>query len=793
MSDLFSSLNISQPSSSPIVGATDLESTPPVAQSAPKGEFNQLSLGISYTVGGVEGTSEGSTILIQDSPGLRVGTTVAQVLNPEFLCCGLIGNSGTKFCIKGKDCTTVTHSLPMRKHPVSLGLYILDERSKACFIEPVIDSSLLEPKVVERLLSFKGDFESTRKEFVFIKSQDGANASDIDGYARPNLSKTVAFKTPSKNRGTRKRTTSSNMSDMVNAILVKLSQESEKESQVKFENQEQLNDSVTELLAHSKEIKSLMPPIVSAFDALEQTVDEKSDLLYGSLQFLQQLEAAIGTQSKFLKTQNVEPTVWGSISELLSLFQKLENKSESKFSTTSNEIQQMKTTVLATNKLEKDKLQHEIINLLQGWKVIIEGLNSRVTSLENHNKTTSSSASGTRTRSINPFSGLGINDTSNSDDNSMDANTSSPNSNLLESISDRLSAIEKQTNDQSKDGLKGSVRFSGVTFTGKNDVGAWLDRNWGEVGAIPPYGLFADPQLLLHWIWILLSGTTNSSARDMKDRISIDMSQDKTYAIDSYQHYIPLVFTGKKSSMLNTSGMEKSRLAQIPSFESWDDATGENGLKQQIAEGLSLVKHSISDLIDETFEDCPDIRAFALGMLHTSCSFIESLGTYISETYNNFKDVVGNEKSVWGLVTFVVEQIFRKDFGQVRAKTIGAIDANNRTSGIKIIWSSIKCVDVAQQFMSHGIKNAPAVSASYVRFVITHSNMGKVATILEDNKRLKRKIDDLEITVMSIKKSVENVKKVADQAMSKAGNNATVKPKAKKKKTETSENETKED
>jgi hypothetical protein len=128
--------------------------------------------------------------------------------------------------------------------------------------------------------------------------------------------------------------------------------------------------------------------------------------------------------------------------------------------------------------------------------------------------------------------------------------------------------------------LKGAVRFSGVTFTGKNDVGAWLDKNWGNVGSFPPYGLFADLQLLLHWVWILLSGTMNSSVKDMKDRISIEMTQDKTYAVDLYQHYIPLVYTGKKSSLLNTGGMDKSCLGQIPSFESWDDATGENGLKQ---------------------------------------------------------------------------------------------------------------------------------------------------------------------------------------------------------------------
>lgn len=183
---------------------------------------------------------------------------------------------------------------------------------------------------------------------------------------------------------------------------------------------------------------------------------------------------------------------------------------------------------------------------------------------------------------------------------------------------------------------------------------------------------------------------------------------------------------------------------------------------------LVRVKDSLAELIEETFEGQHQIRAFVLAMLHTSVSFIEKLGTYMSETYNNFKDVMGNGKSVWGLVTFVVEQIFRKDFGQVRAKTIGAIDANNRASGIKIIWSAIKCMDVAQQFMSHGIKNAPAVSASYVRFVITHSNMGKVNTIVEENKQLKRKIDELETSVNGIKKIAENAKKLADQAISTA-------------------------
>ena len=246
------------------------------------------------------------------------------------------------------------------------------------------------------------------------------------------------------------------------------------------------------------------------------------------------------------------------------------------------------------------------------------------------------------------------------------------------------------------------------------------------------------------------------------------MTQDKLFAVDSFQHYVPLIFAGKRSSsLINTGGMEKSRLTRIPKFSDWDDVGGHHGLKQQVSEALPLVKDSLMQLIEDKFAKSPEMRAFTSAMLHTSLSFVESLSTYISETYNNFKDVVGDSKSVWGLVTYVVEQLFKKDFGHVRAKKIGTIDANNKASAIKMIWSSIRSVGVSRDLMSHGIKNAPAVSASYVRFVLMHSNMGKVASLMEENKSLKREYDDLETLVKDVKKTADGAKKVADQAISK--------------------------
>jgi hypothetical protein len=662
----------------------------------------------------------------------------------------------------------------MRKHQASPGVSIMDKKSRGCFVSPRLDFNKLDNSVVERLLTYDADMETLRKEFVLIANQDRFKDSEIDDGVRKNLMKTVAFKTPSKSKFI-----SSKLGETVTDLITTLGTDTGS-GDLKSKGESELSEPITNLVDQYAKIKLVLPAMANVINTLEVQSKDREELIYGNIQQVQQLQGTIGGQSTVLKDANMEPTVWGSLTELFLMLQKSDAKDDFSVATINAELNNInqKLSNLPNSNVAVNGLKSEVFQLLQGWKTIIENLATRVTTIENMPQSTT----GITSSSNNPFSTLGISGTPNLGNTNVTPSIPVPSdiNELLTSINSRLGKMKKQQTDHGKDGLKGAVRFGGVTFTNKDDVGAWIDAGMETVGGIPPYGLFADPQLLLHWIWILLSGSTNSSARDMKDRISIEMTQDKTYAIDSYQHYIPLVFTGKKTSLLNTGGMEKSRLAQIPTFESWDDATGETGLKQQISEGLTLVKSSICDLIQETFENSPEIRAFALVLLHTSSSFIENLGTYMSETFNNFKEVVGNKKSVWGLVTFVVEQLFRKDFGQVRAKTIGAIDANNRTSGIKIIWSSIKCVDVAQQFMSHGIKNAPAVSASYVRFVITHSNMGKVTNLMEENKLLKRKLNDIETDLNIVKKMAESAKKIADTAMSKVTNP----PKKKKKKTD---------
>ena len=750
------------------------DSSPPAS-----GEFTSSSLGI-VGVGVGENADEDSAS-IQGDPCLRRGTSVVQVLNPEELCLGLIGNTGTKFCVQqSSECKKASHALPVNKFDASsLSLYISDGKT-GCFMEPALEGDRLDKGVVTRLLGLDEDFDKVRREFLLVGSQDSSQDRDIDLYARTNLDTVMKFKTPSKELSKSGGLTASRLGETIDSLIT-METIKEMRTPVKLETELDISSSLNSLLVQVETLKKAIPTMAGVVDSVEDSLNQKTTLLYGSLQQIKQLEGTLGIYPKLLKGEGIEPTVWAAIVNVVTSSKHIQERMDNETNLLRKDLSTLKAQTSSFADVGVvDDFKNELVNILHSWKSTIEDLQSKVNEVETDVKNLQPRRGSTRgTGSENSTSSTLLNSLGIMGEPRARVETPFPPSvhstssgsesaNKMADIVDRIVKIEKQQSEHGREGLNGSVRFCGITLTGKDDLGAWLDKHSSNPGGVPPYGVFADPQLLLHWVWITLSGVETSSARDMKDRLSISMTQDKTYAVDSCQHYVPLVFTGRKSSLLNTGGMDKSRLGTIQTFESWDDATGETGLKQQIAEVLVRVKDSISELIEETFEDQHQIRAFALAMLHTSVSFIEKLGTYMSETYNNFKDVMGNGKSVWGLVTFVVEQIFRKDFGQVRAKTIGAIDANNRASGIKIIWSAIKCVDVAQQFMGHGIKNAPAVSASYVRFVITHSNMGKVNTIVEENKSLKRKVDDLESSFASVKKLAESAKKLADQAISTA-------------------------
>lgn len=444
-----------------------------------------------------------------------------------------------------------------------------------------------------RLLDLDVEFNKLRKEFVLVGSQDGSQDWDINLYARKNLDKVLSFKTPSKELSKSGGLIASNLTETVDSLIA-LGAIKELNTPVKKEGEESTPVSLNRLTVQVDTLQKTIPTMAGVIDAVESSLNQKTNLLYGSLQQLKQLEGNLGSYPKILENEGIEPTLWAAITNIVT------------GSKVSREKLEKDNLLLQTNvkTLERDSasyativdlnnFKNELVSILQSWKITIEDLQSRVSEVEikanklytsKSGEMSSTRLTGGNTSTLLNTLGIAQSSSTNSvnhglvSSNQIGSSAMTSNADVV-GLQDRIEKIEKQQSEHGREGLNGSVRFSGITLTGKDDLGAWLDKHSDNAGGVPPYGVFADPQLLLHWVWITLSGVETSSARDMKDRLSISMTQDKTYAVDSCQHYVPLVFTGKKSSLLNTGGMEKSRLGTIPTFDSWDDASGETGLK----------------------------------------------------------------------------------------------------------------------------------------------------------------------------------------------------------------------
>ena len=710
----------------------------------------QLYLLVSRLRGGIN-TDESDDLVssLQVKPEVgstRQGHHTILILDTSDLCLGQIGESGFKFCCDTLKCPIVSHQ--GRKLQISPGLYTREKGSNVGYTQPVLNVRGLDNEVIDRLLQSNDSIQQLQKEISLINNQTGTTVKEIDNVACKALLGASMYKTPAKTKGLRASAGESNLVELTSNLLGDTS----KLSGVKSEEDSNLDKGGALL-------QRLLPNMAGAINSLENDLNTQDNLLHGFALKVQQLDATIGAHSQYLQGQGYPPRLWDSIGQVVEDLESVVNRMELRSKLQEDKLELLKD---ALSKLQKTNPQSSGINpqlksLLMTWKGTIEDTARRVQVLETN-------------KPSGHFIGSSIR---NSASQANALHVPPDLTDLLNKLDNRVSTLELWHKEKGKENLTGAVQFGGFTFSSTRDVEDWLDTyTQDNKGQLPDYGLFADPQLLLHWVWTFITGGQNTSARELRDRDAISMTQDKLSAVDSFQHYVPLIFSGKRNAaLINTGGMEKSRLAQIPKFSDWDDSSGHHGLKQQMADVISLVKDSLMQLIQDKFPNSAELRAFASSMLHTSISFVESLSTYMSETYNNFKDVVGDSKLVWGLVTYVVEQLFKRDFGQVRAKTIGALDANSKTSAVKMIWSAIRLVGVAQDLMGHGIKNAPAVSASYVRFVLMHSNMGKVSSLLEENKALKRKHDDLEELVREVKKTADGAKRLADQAISKVNNN----------------------
>ncbi len=335
---------------------------------------------------------------------------------------------------------------------------------------------------------------------------------------------------------------------------------------------------------------------------------------------------------------------------------------------------------------------------------------------------------------------------------------------------DRLKDLEDHNKLQTEQGLTTAVRLSGETFSKHEDVETWLIKH-GPASAgsgVPSYGLFICPLILYHWAFCRMAGVKelDSVLASLK---KLNLVERDLRALESFCTDLPFLLSGKKDGTLATpSNSVKSQLDNLKSYNDWELPGFQTGFRQLIEQHLQRIVNSLHSMIERTYIKHPFVIAMAKEMLSISHTFIQKLHAYISETFTNFKAMnIGSDKEIWHLVTFVVEQLFVTNFAKRCEEAIGTLDPNSRVSGFISIWCSMCSVDLVHTLVTTGIKDTPCVSTSYVRYVMSQSNMGKIGPLIEENKALKRSLEVTNLELSAVKRIATEAKRIADSAVSR--------------------------
>ncbi len=778
-----------------------------------------MSPKLTLLQGGGETEPESITL----SEPIYIGKSFAFVNSTVDLCCAQVGSSGGKFCIDRKaECNTISHKRQKQadRAKISDGLYVLSGPSKiACFTTPFIPKDDIKNHIVGPLLDKQFSHKEALDLITTLSNRKIEENETFDDIIAVEEKINAVFNTPRKVKGD---------FDLL-GNKPKFTEEWESRMEVIFETETSAGTDRHPLTAEVPgEVFNLNNTVTGIKDhlyAMADMLDEKFDEVHEETELIQQLffkvkqlESAVGRHHEYISNRNLVPVVWESIANLQDQIQRVEPLIVKREQNVLKEL----TKILGPYKDKILKLDTDCLGLINKIGNLAVELSTVKTTAEaaavaakNTGTTaptaapvpaapsllgsltlgtgtavlpgtTSGPATGSTTNTTAAGLGIGIGGgTSRPPVPSAPGTapsiptapapptmtTSTSSVTVLKDLTERIVKLEEYVRQKASQSLTDSTRLCSITFSKSEDVEDFMMKHGPSSHGIPKYGLFIEPLTLLHWVYAKLKGFSASQS-ELTNKVKLNLHEHELRAVEAYGHDVPLIYAKDSTDVLQTdTSLEKSRLSNIMKYEDFDSPGFDAGLRKRLESVLQMVVNSLAKAIESTFKNHQYVCSLAKEMLNISHKFILALHNYMVDTYTSFKAMgVGSPKQVWGLVTFVVEQLFRNDFAMKREDAIGNLDTSDRHSGFVAMWCSIKSVGLAKDLVEMGIKETPSISASYIRFVLSQSNMGKVGAMIEENNCLKRKLESTNEELAAVKKIATDAKKIADSAMSKVSN-----------------------
>lgn len=662
----------------------------------------------------------------------EVGRDVTLVVDSSTLCKGVVGTTG-KFCSRdSSSCPIQTHT--RKKAVVFPGLYI-QSGTTDLLEEPFLPREKLPDGLIPEFLEknfpdtteivryfdmLKNSSENERKESLFRFTSLEARNSEVKSL--------LAAKTPGRKRKVE------DLSDEYQEIV------------------EQLTDLVSEE-DMSKDVVKLVDKVKLLLEFFLNAINEGQTSAQMAGIKVDDVILQLGVWSN--GDSHVAPaTLWGAIGQILDDLKRLEEMQEKLETSTSgiNLISAMGEDDLTrlTGQIKNTTIQLESeISALQRRSIhAIQALEFDISNLQGRNYST----------------GLPYSDISTMSSALLEAATKLTTlENKIGEVADDLKNAKVGKRNGGRSGSQ-SVSIGRHSFDSVPELSAWCDVTFP---GIIPFGAFVDPYSVLQRVRSFKDVAGDSELKDMEVRRKLHLSADEGFALESFKHPLPKIFHGGASE----NACNYTWLPGLSSKEKWEDESGLTGARITISSSREVIRSGVESIIEIRMQGLHEAQALARHLLSDSLSFIESLSTFICDTYRRLDHSGFGKTSSWELVSKLVHRIFAKDCHAVRGRVAEHMDASEAKSmAVGVLWATLATHQVMREYMEHGIENHPSISSEYVRFLVAHSGLTRLDKLERRMLTLEKDNDDLKKQIVNAVKAATTASNKAEQALKEAKN-----------------------
>lgn len=324
-------------------------------------------------------------------------------------------------------------------------------------------------------------------------------------------------------------------------------------------------------------------------------------------------------------------------------------------------------------------------------------------------------------------------------------------------LQDQVNILEALVRDQAatilvlENRVVGSgVQLGDFCFQSFDDLLLWVKKNL----PLGRFGLIVDGHSFLEFF--SLSGHIDTevaaSAEHNADKAGYSSYYEMKVAA-SFNNLFPLVFGKPGATGLDDTDV----LPGITSGDKWNN--GSTGVHHQIMRKMNDVSYQLDSNIKQVYRNYPEARKLATDCVTAAKRFVIDFIAFVSQEYSTWQTRGFTKRDSWKIVCHIIRRIF-EDLESARVSARHVRDKGNMEyTAASIIFASLKCHAVMQDYVQHQFHEHPAISSVITRHLAANfvkpesASESRTQQLEKQLKQCTTKLDQLESKFNAANKS----------------------------------------